>query len=167
MPGGATSAILLAAFLILGINPGPEMLGEKLSLSFSMVIVLVLSNLLATGVCIAITRPAARIAFLRSNLLIPVLMLFVLFGAYVAYPHPYTLVLTLAFGVLGYLMMRFDWARAPLLVGFILGPLAENNLVISLSSYGAAFLVRPIPLGCVAVMALVVFVAVRRGVGRR
>jgi len=167
VPGGATSAILLAAFLILGLNPGPEMLGEKLSLSFSMVIVLVLSNLLATGVCIAITRPAARIAFLKSNLLIPALMLFVLFGAYVAYPHPYTLVLTLAFGVLGYLMMRFDWARAPLLVGFILGPLAENNLVISLSSYGAAFLVRPIPLGCMAVMALVVFVAVRRGVGRR
>ena len=58
VPGGATSAILLAAFLILGINPGPEMLGEKLSLSFSMVIVLVLSNLLATAVCIAITRPA-------------------------------------------------------------------------------------------------------------
>ena len=44
VPGGATSAILLAAFLILGINPGPEMLGENLALSFSMVIVLVLSN---------------------------------------------------------------------------------------------------------------------------
>ena len=162
MPGGATSAILLAAFLILGVNPGPEMLGEKLSLSFSMVIVLVLSNLLATGVCIAITRPAARIAFLQSNLLIPALLLFVLFGSYVAYPHPYTLVLTLAFGVLGYLMMRLDWARAPLLVGFILGPLAENNLAISLASYGVAFLTRPIPLVCIAVMMLVVFVSVRR-----
>ncbi len=164
VPGGATSAILLAAFLILGINPGPEMLGEKLSLSFSMVIVLVLSNLLATAVCIAITRPAARIAFLRSNLLIPALLLFVLFGSYVAYPHPLTLVLTLVFGALGYLMMRFDWARAPLLVGFILGPLAENNLAISLASYGVAFLGRPIPLVCMAVMALVVFVGVRRGV---
>ena len=166
VPGGATSAILLAAFLILGINPGPEMLGEKLSLSFSMVLVLVLSNLLATGVCIAITRPAARIAFLRSNLLIPALLLFVLFGSYVAYPHPLTLVLTLVFGVLGYFMMRLDWARAPLLVGFILGPLAENNLAISLASYGVAFLVRPIPLACMAVMALVVLVAVRRGVDR-
>ena len=114
--------------------------------------------------CIAITRPAARIALLRSNLLIPALLLFVLFGSYVAYPHPLTLVFVLVFGVLGYLMMRFDWARAPLLVGFILGPLAENNLIISLSSYGVAFLTRPIPLACMAVMALVVFVSVRRGV---
>jgi TctA family transporter len=166
VPGGATTAVLLAAFLILGINPGPSMLGEKLSLSFSMVIVLVLSNLLAAAACIAVTRPAARIAFLKSNLLIPVLMLFVLFGAYVAYPHPYTLVLTLAFGLLGYVMMRLDWARPPLLVGFILGPLAETNLTISLASHGLGFLVRPIPLLLFAVMALVVVFAIRRGMRR-
>ncbi len=164
VPGGATSAILLAAFLILGINPGPAMLGENLSLSFSMVIVLVLSNLLATAVCIAVTRPAARIAFLRSSLLIPVLLLFVLFGSYVAYPHPYTLVLTLVFGMLGYVMMRLEWARPPLLVGFILGPLAESNLTISLASHGLAFLTRPIPLVLIALMILVAFFAIRRRV---
>lgn len=162
VPGGATSAVLLAAFLILGINPGPAMLGEKLSLSFSMVIVLVLSNLMATAVCIAVTRPAARIAFLRSNLLIPVLLLFVLFGSYVAYPHPYTLVLTLLFGALGYVMMRLDWARPPMLVGFILGPLAENNLTISMDSHGLAFLVRPIPLALMGLIAVVILLAVLR-----
>lgn len=166
VPGGATSAILLAAFLILGINPGPAMLGEKLSLSFSMVIVLVLSNLMATAVCIAVTRPAARIAFLKSNLLIPVLLLFVLFGSYVAYPHPYTLVITLMFGVLGYMMMQLGWARPPLLVGFILGPLAESNLTISLASHGIGFLARPIPLALIALMVVVGFVALRRR-GRR
>ena len=162
VPGGATTAVLLAAFLILGINPGPSMLGEHLALSFSMVIVLVLSNIGATAVCIALTRPAARIAFLRSNLLIPVLMLFVLFGAYVAYPHPWTLAVTLAFGVLGYAMMRLDWARPPLLVGFILGPLAEDNLTISLASHGIGFIVRPIPLTLIAVMVLVGVLALRR-----
>jgi TctA family transporter len=163
VPGGATTAVLLAAFLILGINPGPEMLGAKLSLSFSMVIVLVLSNLLATAACIAVTRPAARIAFLRSNLLIPLLLLFVLFGSYVAYPHPYTLLLTLVFGILGYAMMRLDWARPPMLVGFILGPLAESNLTIAMASHGLEFLLRPIPLALIAIMALAVFTAVRRG----
>ena len=61
IPGGATSALLLAAFLIMGINPGPIMLTEKLSLSFSMVIVLVLSNLLATAFCITVTKQAAKI----------------------------------------------------------------------------------------------------------
>jgi TctA family transporter len=167
VPGGATTAVLLAAFLILGINPGPAMLGEHLALSFSMVIVLVLSNILATAVCIALTRPAARIAFLRSNLLIPVLMLFVLFGAYVAYPHPWTLAVTLAFGALGYAMMRLDWARPPMLVGFILGPLAENNLTISLASHGIGFLARPIPLALIALMVLVGALALRRRHRRR
>ena len=162
VPGGATTAVLLAAFLILGINPGPAMLGEKLSLSFSMVIVLVLSNLLATATCIAVTRTAARIAFLKSNMLIPLLLLFVLFGSYVSYPHPYTLLVTLVFGVLGYAMMQFDWARPPLLVGFILGPLAENNLTISVASHGIDFLFRPIPLGLIAIMILAIVAAIRR-----
>jgi putative tricarboxylic transport membrane protein len=164
VPGGATTAVLLAAFLILGVNPGPSMLGAKLSLSFSMVLVLVLSNLLATAFCILVTKRAARIAFLKSNYLIPILLLFILFGSYVAYPHPYSLVLTVAFGALGFAMMRFGWARPPLLVSFILGPLAENNLSISLSSYGAGFMLRPIPLALMAIIALVLYLKYfRRG----
>ena len=162
IPGGATSALLLAAFLIMGINPGPAMLNEKLSLSFSMVIVLVLSNILATLFCIAVTRPAARIAWVPSNLIIPVLMVFALFGAYVSYPHPASLLVTLIFGALGYTMMNYGWARVPLLIGFILGPIAENNLSISLASYGMEFLLRPIPVVLLVLILLIVLFAARR-----
>ena len=145
IPGGATSAMLVGAFFILGVTPGPSMLNEHLWLSFSMVFILVMSNLAATGICIVITRWAARIAWIRGSLLIPGILMFVLFGAYASYPHPGTLVLTLLFGVLGYIMMRSEWPRVPLLIGFILGPLSENFLFISMTSYGLAFLLRPIP----------------------
>ncbi|HZD41481.1 MAG TPA: tripartite tricarboxylate transporter permease [Terriglobales bacterium] len=144
VPGGATSAMLLAAFLVLGITPGPPMLHEYLWISFAMVFTLVVSNLLATAICVCITRPAAKIAWIRGSLIIPVIMLFVLFGAYAAYSDPGTLVFTLLFGFLGYLMMRAEWPRVPLLLGFILGPLSENFLFISIKSYGVGFLLRPI-----------------------
>ena len=88
------------------------MLGENLALSFSMVIVLVLSNLLATAVCIAITRPGGAHRVAQEQPADPGAVAVVLFGSYVAYPHPLTLVFVLVFGVVGYLMMRFDWARA-------------------------------------------------------
>jgi putative tricarboxylic transport membrane protein len=152
VPGGATSAMMLAAFLILGITPGPPMLNEHLWISFSMVFILMLSNLLATTICVCITRQAAKIAWIRGSLIIPVIMLFVLFGAYAAYPDPGTLLFTLLFGILGYLMMRAEWPRVPLLLGFILGPLSENFLFISLKSYGLAFLLRPI---CLAILLLI------------
>jgi TctA family transporter len=161
VPGGATTAVLLSAFLILGITPGPAMLNEHLWLSFSMVFILVISNLMATSVCLCITKWAARLAWVRGSLLIPIILLFVLFGAYVRIPHPATLLVTLSFGVLGYLMMRGRWARVPLLLGFILGPLAENFLFISTASYGIAFMLRPIPLFLVVVTLAVVFFGLR------
>lgn len=161
VPGGATTAILLSAFLILGITPGPSMLHEHLWLSFSMVFVLVLSNLLATAVCIAITPWAARVAWVRGTLLIPAIILFVLFGAYTRAPHPWTLLVTFLFGALGYLMMRGGWPRVPLMLGLILGPLAENFFFISMTSYGVRFLLRPIPLTLLLVMAVVFYVSLR------
>jgi len=162
VPGGATTAILLSAFLVLGITPGPSMLHQHLWLSFSMVFILVISNLLATALCLCVTQWAARVAWIRGSLIIPVILLFVLFGSYTRLPHPWTLLVTFLFGVLGYLMMRAQWPRVPLLLGLILGPLAENFLFISTASYGAAFLLRPIPLILLVVMLVVLYFTFRR-----
>jgi putative tricarboxylic transport membrane protein len=152
VPGGATSALLLSAFLILGVSPGPDMLGKNLPLSYSMVFVLVFANLAATLVCIAVTDWTARIAWVRGTVIIPIVLAFVLFGAYAGQPNWQTLVVTLGFGLLGYAMMLANWSRVPLLLGVILGPLLENNLTISLAAFGPSFLLRPIPLTLLVVM---------------
>ncbi|MDP2619308.1 MAG: tripartite tricarboxylate transporter permease [Hyphomicrobiales bacterium] len=158
IPGGATTAVLLSAFLILGITPGGPMFGEHLPLTYAMVFIMVIANIVATVVCIAVTGRTAPITALRCDLLIPVIMFFVLFGAYAGLPDIGSLAVTLVFGVLGYLMTSGEWPRVPLLVGFILGPLVENNLFIALASYGPGFLLRPVPLVVIAVI-VVVFAA--------
>jgi len=163
IPGGATTALLLAAFLILGITPGPAMLNEHLWLSFSMVFILVVSNLFAAGICLGVTKWAARVAWIRGSILIPFVLLFVLFGGFASNPSAETAVVMLSFGALGYLMMRCEWPRVPLLIGFVLGGLAENFLFLSVASYGAAFLLRPLTLILLLLLlAVIVFGFVRR-----
>ena len=146
VPGGSTTALLLGALILLGLNPGPEMLGKDIAVSYSMVTILVLSNLCATTICIALTPWATLIAWVRGNLIIPAVLSLALFGAYAAFGHPGTLIAVLCSGILGYVMMRLGWTRVPLLLGFILGPLAEESLFISTAAYGPSFLLRPMPL---------------------
>mgnify|MGYP000967410849 CR=1 FL=1 len=166
IPGGATTALLLSAFLILGVTPGAPMFGEHLPLTYSMVFVMVIANIGATAACIAIASRTAAIATLRAELLIPVILFFVLFGAYVGLPDIRSLAVTLALGLLGWLMLRSGWPRVPLLVGFILGPLVENNLFIALASYGSSFLLRPVPLLVIALMVAVLGAGLVRRVRR-
>lgn len=163
IPGGAASALLLSAFLIVGIVPGTPMFNEHLPLTFSMIFVLVLSNILATIVCILVARWTAPIAAIRAPVLIPILLAFVLFGGYAGLPTANTLLVTFLFGMMGYAMLRADWPRVPLLVGFILGPLVENSLFVSVESYGAAFLLRPFPAAMIVMAMLCAgFVFLRR-----
>jgi TctA family transporter len=63
---------------------------------------------------------------------------------------------TLGFGAFGYLMMRFGWPRAPLVLGFVLGKLAETYLFISMSRYGFGWLTQPLVLVLIALTALVI-----------
>ncbi|MBI2999185.1 MAG: hypothetical protein HYY46_12195, partial [Deltaproteobacteria bacterium] len=76
---------------------------------------------------------------------------------------PGTLVFTLLFGILGYVMMRAGWTRVPLLLGFILGPLSENFLFISIASFGLGFLLRPITLLLVLAIAGILAYGFLRG----
>jgi len=163
VPGGVTTAVLLAAFMVLGIRPGPPMLGEYLWLSFSIVFILVISNVLAAIICIGVTKWVAQVAWIRGSVLIPFVLLFVLFGGFASNPSAETAVVMLSFGALGYLMMRCEWPRVPLLIGFVLGGLAENFLFLSVASYGAAFLLRPLTLILLLLLlAVIVFGFVRR-----
>ncbi|MFC1893720.1 tripartite tricarboxylate transporter permease [Chloroflexota bacterium] len=146
IPGGASTAMLLVAFLILGVQPGPSMLTTHLSFTFSMVWTVVIANLITCGVCLLLVKPIARLTTVRGELLIPFILLFVLFGSYIQTVTVMDLVVTSSFGVLGYVMMRSQWPRAPLLVGFILGTLAERFLYISYASYGPLFFLRPVSL---------------------
>ncbi len=146
VPGSGAMAILLGAFLIMGLHPGPDMLSKHLAVTYSMVWTLVLANVIAVLLCLALLPYLARVTNIRGSLIIPFLLLLVFIGSYTANRQIADLLVTLAFGALGYLMVRFGWPRAPLVLGFVLGKLAETYLFISMARYGFGWLVQPLVL---------------------
>jgi TctA family transporter len=171
VPGSGAMAILLGAFLIMGLDPGPEMLTKHLPVTYSMVWTLVIANIITVLVCFATLKHLAKITRIPGGLIIPFILLLVFIGSYTANRQIADLVVTIAFGALGYLMMRFGWPRAPLVLGFVLGKLAETYLFISVARYGFSWLAQPLVLFLIALTALVVaypFIQERRrGVLRR
>jgi putative tricarboxylic transport membrane protein len=102
----------------------------------------------------------------RGSLIIPFLVLLVFIGSYTANRQIADLIVTLAFGGLGYLMVRYGWPRAPLVLGFVLGKLAETYLFISVARYGFAWLGEPLVIALIVLAVGVVaypYIQERRG----
>jgi len=147
VPGSVSAAILLGAFIIQGIVPGPDMLipppKGKLDLTFSFVWIIVLSNLLTVSVCFLFINQLAKITKIRSSLLMPFILLLVYLGAFAEKNTFQDVAMVLLAGALGWVMVKLDWQRPPLILGLVLGPLMENRLFLSTDNYGAAWLWRP------------------------
>jgi TctA family transporter len=153
VPGSASMAILLGAFLIHGLNPGPQMVTQHLDVTYSMVWSIALANILGAGICFLFSNQIARVATVRQPIIVPLILAIVLVGAYQGsrqWGDIYTLI---AFGVLGWIMKRLKWPRPPLLLGFVLGAIIERFMFISTMRYGWEWMTRPV---VVIVLALAV-----------
>ncbi len=146
VPGSVSAAILLGAFIIQGIVPGPDMLlpapKGKLELTFSFVWIIVLSNIITVAVCFLFINQLTKITRIRSTLLMPFILLLVYLGAFAEKNNFQDVGIMLAAGALGWVMVKLDWQRPPLILGLVLGPLMENRLFLSTDNYGAAWLWR-------------------------
>ena len=148
VPGSVSTAILLGAFLIQGLVPGPSMLtpeakGGHLSLTFSFVWIIVVSNIITTAICFLFLGKIAKITQVRSSLVIPFILLLCYIGAFAENNAFGDVVTMLAFGALGWVMVQTDWPRPPLILGLVLGGLAEQNLFLSVDNYGMDWLRFP------------------------
>ena len=120
-------AIMLGAFLILGIQPGPQMLTEHLDLVWILIWALVVSNILAVVIMLFATRPLVRLTFVRGGILIPFILIVVVFGVLLAKGQWENLVVLSILSPIGYAMLKYDWPRPPL-IGIVLGGIAEESL---------------------------------------
>ena len=147
VPASVIMAILLGAFIIQGVVPGPDMLipppKGKLDLTFSFVWVIIISNVITVAACFLFLKPLVKITQVRGSLLIPLILLLVYLGAFAEKNAFEDMIVVLFFGALGWIMEKFKWPRPPVLLGLVLGPLAENRLFLSSDNYGAAWLWRP------------------------
>lgn len=147
IPGGESMAILLVAFLGMGIVPGPQMLTTGLDIVFAMVWIIVIANVLTTLIGLGISPYLARLPMMNPNIMIPLVLSICLFGAFATRGTIIDVVVAAAFGVAGYYMDKYDYSRANFVIGMVLAEMIERNLHISLSLYGSDFIVtRPITL---------------------
>ena len=136
VPGHPSMAILLGAFLIQGITPGPSMLTKHLDLTYTIVWSLTLANVFGTLICFAFANQFGRLATLRYTLLLPTIMALVYIGAFEGQHDWGDIIALLIFGTVGWIMKRCGWPRPPLVLGFVLGTLIERYMFISVQRYG-------------------------------
>jgi TctA family transporter len=144
VPTSAGMAILLGAFLVHGLVPGPDMLGKNLDVTYAMVWSIAIANILGSGLCFLLSGQFARLATLRFSLIIPVVISLVFIGAFEGGRQWGDLYALLGFGILGWAMKHCRWPRPPLVLGFILGKVIERYLFISIQRYGIGWMMRPV-----------------------
>jgi TctA family transporter len=147
VPASVVMAILLGAFIIQGIVPGPDMLlpppKGKLDLTFSFVWVIIISNIITVAVCFLFLNPLAKVTQVRGSLIIPLILVLIYLGAFAEKNAFADMIVVLFFGGLGWIMEKLEWPRPPVLLGLVLGPLAENRLFLASDNYGLAWMQRP------------------------
>jgi len=151
VPGSVMMAILLGAFIMQGLVPGPDMLipeagGGYLGLTFSFMWTIVITNIITVVICFLFLKQLVKVTEVRGNLLIPVILILIYLGAFAEKNIFADMPMVLLFGTLGWIMVNLHWPRPPLILGLVLGPLAENRLFLSVDNYGTSWLGRPIVL---------------------
>lgn len=129
IPGSGSMAIFIGAIALLGsgqIEVGPAMLKNNLDITYSIVWLLALANVVGTVICIAASGGIAKLTTIRFALLAPFLFMIISFAAFQSGQNLMDLVALLAIGFLGLMMRRFDWSRPAFLIGFVLSTPAET-----------------------------------------
>lgn len=166
VPGGAGMAVLLSAFLLHGLVPGPEMLGKNLDVTYSIVWSLTLANLLATVICLGISGYFARLSLVSPGKLVPIVLAFIVVGAYQGTANIGDLFTLIAFGIAGWVLKENGWPRPPIMLGFVLGAMFERYMFISVQIFGWEWMLRPIVLVILLFSAWVIFKPLKTSLGQ-
>ena len=156
IPPNVIMALLLGAFVIHGLQPGPLMMSQNPKVFWGIVasmyvgnIMLLVLNMPLIGMWVQVLKAPYRILF-------PLILMFCIVGVFASGNAVFDVFVMIGTGLLGYLMRKFGYEAAPLVLAFVLGPMLENNLrkslILSQGSF-EIFVVRPISIACLAVAA--------------
>lgn len=126
IPGSGSMAVFLGGLALLGLSPGPQMVRQDLSITYTIVWSLALANVIGAGLCIVLSKHIARLTTIRFTLLAPYLFMMIAFAAFQSRQSLGDLVALIAIGFLGILLRRFDYSRPAFLIGFVLSHQAEQ-----------------------------------------
>ena len=159
IPGSGTTAILLGALIALNVSPGPRLMIDEPQIFWAVIISMYLGNLILLILNLPLIPYIAKVLLVPRTFLIPFILFFTMMGAYIGQNNATELLLLVGLGVAATILRFADYPLAPLLIGFILGPMLENNFSRSMNLYdGIGFVYqRPMTLGllCIAVLLIV------------
>jgi TctA family transporter len=163
IPGSASMALMLGAFIVLGLQPGPEFLVKHMDLAFGLAMVLAFGNVASSVLMFGLSKSLIYVTRVPGRVLAPILLVLVCLGAYSAENNPVDVLFVFIFGVLGVAMLRLGYNRPALLLGFVLGETIERYYQVSMNAYGATFFMRPISIAIiVAALACLLWPSRRR-----
>ena len=128
IPSNAVMALMIGAMMIQGIAPGPQVMTEKPQLFWGMICSMWVGNLMLVVLNLPMIGMWIKLLTVPYRLLYPSILVFMAIGVYSLSNQPFDVLLMMIFGVLGYFFVKLECEPAPLLLGFILGPLMEENL---------------------------------------
>ncbi len=146
IPGSPSTAVLLGAFMMHGLVPGQKLLTQQLNVVFAICWAHLLGAFASCSLGLWLSIYIARMTVVPSRILAPFLTIVSLLGVYATRQSISDVILTVGFGLLGYWMGNVNFPRVPVILGFILGPLIERSLQVSLelsSGSYAIFFTRP------------------------
>jgi len=154
IPGSAATAVMMAAFMMKGINPGPLLFVKDPQLVFTIFMGFLLTNLLMTFLGVAAAKVFAQLLRVPAAILGSFIVIFCSIGAYALRNDIMDIWIAMIFGIVGYVMRRMNISVAPLILGLILGPLSEQFFRSSMAIHNNrywVFFTRPV--SCVILMA--------------
>ncbi len=157
IPGSGTTAMLLGGLLLMGIQPGPSMVGDNLDATLSIAWSLALANVLGTMACLALSKQVSKLSLIPAKVLTPFLLVIMTVAAYQATRNWGDITAFIVIGMLGWMMKQVGFPRAPMLIGYVLAVSAERYLHLSMSLYDYSWVTRPIVLVVFTLIVVVLF----------
>jgi putative tricarboxylic transport membrane protein len=158
IPGSGTTAILLGALVALNVTPGPRLMIDQPEIFWAVIMSMFIGNLVLLVLNLPLIPYIAKLLAIPRNYLIPFIMFFTLMGAYIGQNNATELLLLVGFGICATALKFADYPLAPLLIGFILGGMMEDNFSRSMQLYGGVNFVweRPMTLALLVFAALLI-----------
>lgn len=163
VPGGATTAVLLGAFLVYGIQPGPQLFTHEPKLVWGLLVSFLIGSFMLLVLNLPLAPVFAQILRLKYGYMYPLIIVVALIGAYAESGTMFSIWIVLIFGVVGYVMKRIQLPMAPLVLGLVIGPLLEKALAETTAMAAVdptVYFARPIADGIVIFTAALITVPI-------
>jgi putative tricarboxylic transport membrane protein len=170
IPGSGTTAVMLGALISYGVQPGPQLFQDNPAVFWSVIISMYIGNVILLILNLPLIPYIAKLLALPRQLLVPLILFFSLIGVYLVSFNTFDITLMTAFAVAAIFLRLFGYPMAPLILGFILGGMMEDNLQRTMTLYDGSLRFiweRPVSLGITILLVLVVLTPIVRALRTR